>query len=57
MKLEIEKLEIRNFFFLLVKAMLLAVEVMLLAAEALPLHAEVMPLRVKKKTPCGVGRM
>jgi len=47
-KLEIEKLEIRNFFFLLVKALLLEIKVMLLAAEALPLHAEVMPLRVKK---------
>ena len=36
-KLEIEKLEIRNFFFLLVKALLLEIEVMLLAVEVMPL--------------------
>ena len=44
MKLEIEKLEIRNFFFLLVKALLLEIEVMLLAVEVMLLAVEVMPL-------------
>ena len=43
-KLEIEKLEIRIFFSLLVKAMLLALKVMLLDAKALPLHVEAMLL-------------
>ena len=50
-KLEIEKLEIRIFLSLLVKAMLLAlkvmlleIEVMLLDAKALPLHEEAMLL-------------
>ena len=40
MKLEIEKLEIRNFFSLLVKALLLEIEVMLLDAEAALLETE-----------------
>ena len=40
MKLEIEKLEIRNYFSLLVKAMLLEIEVMLLDAEAALLETE-----------------
>ena len=43
-KLGIEKLEIRIFFSLLVKAMLLEIEVMLLDAKALPLHVEAMLL-------------
>ena len=40
MKLEIEKLEIRNFFSLLVKALLLDAEAMLLDAEAALLETE-----------------
>jgi hypothetical protein len=43
-KLGIEKLEIRIFFSLLVKAMLLALKVMLLDAKALPLQMEAMLL-------------
>ena len=39
-KLEIEKLEIRNFFSLLVKALLLEIEVMLLEIEVMLLDAE-----------------
>jgi hypothetical protein len=39
-KLEIEKLEIRNFFSLLVKALLLDAEAMLLDAEAALLETE-----------------
>ena len=41
MKLEIEKLEIRIFFSLLVKALLLDAEAALLQIEGLPLQTEV----------------
>ena len=41
MKLEIEKLEIRFFFSLLVKALLLEIEVMLLALKVMLLQTEV----------------
>ena len=40
MKLEIEKLEIRFFFFLLVKALLLDAEAALLETEGLLLQTE-----------------
>ena len=41
MKLEIEKLEIRNYFSLLVKALLLDAEAALLETEGLLLQTEV----------------
>ena len=46
-KLGIEKLEIRIFFSLLVKAMLLALKVMLLEIEVMLLDAKALPLQME----------
>ena len=46
-KLEIEKLEIRIFFSLLVKAMLLSLKVMLLEIEVMLLDAKALPLQME----------
>ena len=46
-KLEIEKLEIRNYFSLLVKAMLLVLKVMLLEIEVMLLDAKALPLQME----------
>ena len=46
-KLEIEKLEIRIFLSLLVKAMLLALKVMLLEREVMLLDAKALPLQME----------